>query len=102
VITFREVSDKTHRIMDQHEQLDKLPDDIRRAIERYDNPRNLPKGWIVAYLGRDKAQLALDVMRAFDKAHAVRKSCQRWIVGLTVASSVLLKIAEMALTHYFK
>jgi hypothetical protein len=101
VITFREVSDKANRIMDQHEQLSKLPDDIRKAIERYDNPRGLPENWIVAYLGRDKAQLALDVMRAFDHSHAVQKSCRRWILALTVSSSVLLKVAELALTHYF-
>lgn len=100
--SLRAINALANRVMDDQEQLSKLPDDIRRAIERYDNPRGLPKGWLVAFLSRDPAQLALDVMRAFDENFKLRTEVRGYklkIAVLTITISVLLKGIELLLAH---
>lgn len=100
MISFREVWDSSHKIMDQHLADSKLPDDIRKAIERYDNPRKLPTSWLAAYLSRDRCQLALDVMRAFDQNHDLRRQVKNYklkIAALTVVITLLLKGVDLLL-----
>jgi hypothetical protein len=56
----------------------------------YQNPRGMPEAWIKRYLSKDRAQLALDVMRAFDENWKLEVRLSRakvtiWIMSLIVS-----------------
>jgi hypothetical protein len=56
----------------------------------YANPRGLPEAWLKRYLSLDRAQLALDVIKAFDKNFELERSNARlkttvWIMSLIVS-----------------
>lgn len=58
--------------------------------EDYENPRGLPEAWLKRYLSLDRAQLALDVIKAFDKNYQVERENGRlrtmvWIMSLVVS-----------------
>jgi hypothetical protein len=57
--------------------------------EKYDNPRRMPEKWLSAYLKREPAMLAIDVIRAWDKAHATERWFKRWILISNLVSAVL-------------
>jgi hypothetical protein len=45
---------------------------VKPTVDRYENPRKMPQRWVDLYLERDRGQLALDVMRAFDANYALK------------------------------
>jgi hypothetical protein len=56
----------------------------------YANPRGLPEAWLRRYLSLDRAQLALDVIKAFDKNFELERANGRlkmtvWIMSLIVS-----------------
>lgn len=56
----------------------------------YENPRGLPEAWLKRYLSLDRAQLALDVIKAFDKNYQLERANARlritvWIMSLIVS-----------------
>lgn len=56
----------------------------------YANPRGLPEAWLKRYLSLDRAQLALDVIKAFDKNFELERANGRlkmtvWIMSLIVS-----------------
>jgi hypothetical protein len=59
----------------------------------YENPRGLPEAWIKRYLSLDRAQLARDVMRAFDQNWKLERRLAAakltiWIMSLIVSPFV--------------
>lgn len=52
---------------------------IEEFLNHYDNPRKLPVNWVRAYLKREKPELAIDVMRAYDLVHE-KLRLARWQV----------------------
>jgi hypothetical protein len=98
-VTFREVWDISNRVMDNYEA--SLDPEIKRALQEYENPRGLPEGWCIGYLKRPKLQLALDVMRAYDQNHQLKrqiKSCKAQIAAMTTILVIALKVIE----HFVK
>lgn len=53
---------------------------LKEFLQKYDNPRKLPGKWIEAYLRREKPQLAIDLLRAFDQTHRMEQKLRvaRW------------------------
>ena len=98
-MTYRQVWDIANRRMDQYEA--SLDPEIKQTLEEYENPRGLPEGWCIGYLKRPKLQLALDVMRAYDQNHDLKRqirSCKAQIAALTIFLSLALKAIE----HFLK
>jgi hypothetical protein len=67
--------------------------ELRKAIEAYDNPRGLPEGWIVGYLTRNRLQLAIDVMRAFDENARVERINKRYRFEIVALTSIITSLA---------
>jgi len=72
----------------------------------YENPRGLPEAWLKRYLSLDRAQLALDVIKAFDKNFELERSNARlkitvWIMSLVV-SPVIGEIVKYLLRPLLK
>ena len=57
--------------------------------ETYNNPRGMPEKWLRAYLQREPAMLAVDVIRAWDKSHATEQRLKRRIMVSNLISGVL-------------
>jgi hypothetical protein len=57
--------------------------------DRYNNPRRMSEKWLRTYLKREPAMLAIDVIRAWDKTHAVEQRFKRWILISNLISAVL-------------
>jgi hypothetical protein len=51
--------------------------EIEQFLQEYGNPRGMPEGWIRGHLTKSKPQLAIDVIRAFDKDFALERSLRR-------------------------
>lgn len=75
--------------------------EIEKALREYKNPRGLPESWIKSYLSREKPQLALDVMRAFDAHFQEKRSIglKLWILGSLVAAqfAIILMLGQVLL-----
>jgi hypothetical protein len=57
--------------------------------EKYDNPRGLPQEWLLAFIHRDHDQLAIDLLRAWDKSHSTDRRVKRWIRIFTLVQAML-------------
>lgn len=78
-------------------------------LPHYENPRGLPPKWIEQYLQRDKSQLALDVMRAFDQSYCLTRKLEQantkiWVLMLVVGGQatvigLLAKVLIPLLAH---
>lgn len=67
--------------------------DVKKALESYDNPRGMPEKWILGYLGRNRLQLAIDVMRAFDENAKLRRTINRYKVINIALTSIITALA---------
>jgi hypothetical protein len=72
----------------------------------YENPRGLPEAWLKRYLSLDRAQLALDVIKAFDKNYQLERANAHlrvtvWVMSLIV-SPVIGEIVKYLLRPLLK
>jgi hypothetical protein len=72
----------------------------------YENPRGLPEAWLRRYLSIDRAQLALDVIKAFDKNYQLERANAHlrvtvWVMSLIV-SPVIGEIVKYLLRPLLK
>lgn len=109
-------------------RLNVLPDDYESFIDRtirmvdeiiqkhsskaieipadYKNPRGMPEAWLKRYLGKDSAQLALDVMRAFDEnwkleRRLVTAKLTIWVMSLIV-SPLIGEVVKLLFEKMFR
>lgn len=79
---------------------------INELLPNYDNPRNLPPGWLYNYLHRKPEQLAIDVIRAMDSNYRMGQTI-RWqrralyIMSLVV-SPVIGEVVKLLLRALLK
>lgn len=87
--------------MERVEQM--MPDDeaqkanrfIEEFLRNYPNPRGLPVNYIKSYLRRDKPQLAIDVLRAYDSHSKINRALRRTILILGVLNGLLGVLATL-------
>lgn len=77
--------------------------EIEKFLRDYENPRRLPKKWLELYLGRPRPQLAIDVVRAFDKNYTLERSNGRlklliYFMALIV-SPLLGEVVKLLFAH---
>jgi hypothetical protein len=68
----------------------KRQEKIESFKRNYENPRGLPEAWIDKYLGLDNVQLAIDVIKAFDKNYQLERTNAHlrmtlWVMSLLVS-----------------
>jgi hypothetical protein len=68
---------------------------VPAAPPAYDNPRGLPEKWVERYMQRDRAQLAVDVMRVFDGHFKMERSLRRTKLVLGVLNAFLATVAAL-------
>jgi hypothetical protein len=61
----------------KHTHASGLSPQMARALKEYKNPRGLPSAWLEAYLSREPAQLAIDLMHAFDENYQLKQRLAR-------------------------
>jgi len=66
-----------------------------RAYLENENPRKMPARWVASYLTKNRAQLAVDVMRGFDKTSKLEQTLRldRWWIRLLTAALTISWIA---------
>ena len=77
--------------------------EIEKFLRDYENPRGLQKNWLELYLGRPRPQLAIDVIRAFDKNYKLERSNGRlklliYFMALIV-SPLLGEVVKLLFAH---
>jgi hypothetical protein len=75
--------------------------EIEKFLREYGNPRGMPEGWIRGHLTKSKPQLAIDVIRAFDKDFDLERRLRRTKLVLGVLNGFLALVATiLALIHF--
>ena len=88
------------------ESLQKHPPKGPEIPPDYTNPRGLPEAWLKRYLSLDRAHLALDVIKAFDKNYQLERANAHlritvWVMSLIV-SPVIGEIVKYLLRPLLK